>query len=52
MRAPRRDDRQPTETAMRQDDALRCHCGSLLARVVQDGSRLNAAAASAVLSSK
>jgi hypothetical protein len=37
MRAPRRDDRQRTEMAMRQDDALRCHCGSLLARVVQDG---------------
>jgi phage FluMu protein Com len=37
MRAPRRDDRQPAETAMRQDDALRCHCGSLLARLVQDG---------------
>jgi phage FluMu protein Com len=25
------------ETAMRQEDALRCHCGSLLARIVQDG---------------
>ena len=22
---------------MRQEDALRCHCGSLLARIVQDG---------------
>jgi phage FluMu protein Com len=37
MRGPRRENCQPTETAMRQDDALRCHCGSLLARVVRDG---------------
>jgi phage FluMu protein Com len=37
MRAPRPDDRQPTEMATRQDDALRCHCGSLLARLVPEG---------------
>jgi hypothetical protein len=37
MGAPRRDDRQPADTATRENDALRCHCGSLLARVVPDG---------------
>jgi phage FluMu protein Com len=37
MRAPRQGERHPTDTTMREEDALRCHCGSLLARVVPGG---------------
>ncbi len=37
MPAPRQGERQPAETVMREEDTLRCHCGSLLARVVPDG---------------
>ena len=37
MSAPRQGEQHPVETVMREEDALRCHCGSLLARVVPDG---------------
>jgi hypothetical protein len=36
MRARGQGERQ-SETAMRENDALRCHCGSLLARLVPGG---------------
>jgi hypothetical protein len=37
MREPGEGEQEPAGQAKKDNDVLRCHCGSLLARVVPDG---------------
>jgi phage FluMu protein Com len=37
MRSQHQGDQEPAATVIRDDAALRCHCGSLLARLVPGG---------------